>query len=208
MKLQLMKALPFLSIFTLTNASPFRRTTLTAATIEAISPSASSCTGATFPDECRTAAQAAPFIMQSFVKYSIQTLGEQAALLALMLYESSAFKYSRNHWPGVPGQGTRNMQSPAFNLLYAESLYPTATVQAAQAQGVDAVLALVNGDADSFGSAAWFLSSQCSESVRQGLAAGTAAGWKAYLTGCVGTTDTSDRDTLWTAAIQAMKSSY
>jgi len=206
MKLQLTKALPFLSIFTLTNASPFRRTTLTAATIEAISPSTSSCTGATFPDECRTATQAAPFIAQSFVKYSIQTPGEQAALLALMLYESGAFKYSRNHWPGVPGQGTRNMQSPAFNLQYAESLYPVATVQAAQAQGVDAVLALVNDDAGSFGSAAWFLSSQCSESVRQGLAAETAAGWQAYLTSCVGTTDTSDRDTLWTAAIQAMKS--
>lgn len=124
-----------------------------------------------------------------------------------MLYESNAFKYSRNHWPGVPGQGTRNMQSPAFNLLYAESLYPAAAVQAAQAQGVDAVLALVNGDADSFGSAAWFLSSQCSESVRQGLAAGTAAGWQAYLTSCVGATDTSDRDALWTAATQAMKSS-
>lgn len=122
-----------------------------------------------------------------------------------MLHESGAFKYSCNHWPGVPGQGTRNMQSPAFNLLYAESLYPAVTVQAAQAQGVNAVLALVNGDADSFGSAAWFLSSQCSEIVRQGLAAGTAAGWQAYLTGCVGTTDTSDRNTLWTAAIQAMK---
>ena len=73
---------------------------------------------------------------------------------------------------------------------------------------MDAVLALVNGDADSFGSAAWFLSSQCSESVRQGLAAGTAAGWQTYLTSCVGATDTSDRDTLWAAAIQAMKSSY
>lgn len=89
------------------------------------------------------------------------------------------------------------MQSPDYNLEYAQSLFDPVVVSSAQAQGPDAVLQLVSGDGESFGSAAWFLDSQCSDAVKQGLTAGTAEGWKAYLVDCVQTTDTEDRDAGW-----------
>ncbi|OCK85121.1 hypothetical protein K432DRAFT_377960 [Lepidopterella palustris CBS 459.81] len=193
----------------LTSAIPCRRSTLTAAAIEQIDPDTSSCANAPAiaPGECRTADQAVPYIAQSFATYGVMTPGEQAALLALMLFESGGFKYNKNHYPGVPGQGTRNMQSPEFNEEYAKSLYPAAQVQAAKAQGDAAVLDLVNNDQDSFGSAAWFLTTQCSPTIRQGLAAGTQNGWAAYLTQCVGTADTAERDPLWNKAVAVIMGS-
>ncbi|KAF2187831.1 hypothetical protein K469DRAFT_704791 [Zopfia rhizophila CBS 207.26] len=196
------------SALALASAAPLaRRATLTAATIQAISPKTSTCDGAPFPDECRDASQAEDPINKSFQKYQINSAGEQAALLALMLYESDNFKYNKNHFPapGNPGQGTKNMQSPAFNLKYAQSLFDALTVQQAEAKGPEAVLVLVSGDQESFGSAAWFLSNQCSGSIRQGLASGSPEGWTAYLTQCVGTTDNPERDSIWKAALQAME---
>ncbi|KAK0286166.1 hypothetical protein LTR91_002609 [Friedmanniomyces endolithicus] len=174
-----------------------RTTTITAADILTIDPATSSCANAPIAPECRTAAQAAPYIAISFANFGITSFGEQAALLALMLYESGDFKYAQNHFPGVPGQGTRNMQSPAYNLKYAEYL---ATVQQASAQGPAALLALVNTEEWSFGSAAWYLVTQCGEGVRQGLAAGTQEGWEAYLQ-CVGTSADEKRDALWNVAM-------
>ena len=181
---------------------------LTASTIQIISPATASCDGADFPDECADASQAAGPISNSFSKYQITSVGEQAALVALMLYESGSFKYNKNHFPGVPGQGTRNMQSPAFNLKYAQSLFDAGAVAEADAQGPAAVLALVSRDEESFGSAAWFLSSQCPDSIRQELATASAEGWTAYLTQCVGTADNPERDQLWSAAIQAMSGGH
>ncbi|EMC93702.1 hypothetical protein BAUCODRAFT_37420 [Baudoinia panamericana UAMH 10762] len=189
-------------------ASPLKRSTICAADIVRVDPSTASCDSAPAAGECRTADQAAPYIAISYINYGIQSFGEQAALLALMLYESGDFKYAINHYPGVPGQGTRNMQSPAYNLQYAEFLAKVCTncgitpaeVQSAQAQGPAAVLALVNTDEWSFGSAAWFLVTQCSPTVRQGLSAGTQAGWAAYLA-CIGTEANEQRNQLWSAAI-------
>lgn len=101
------------------------------------------------------------------------------------------------------------MQSPEFNLKYAQWLATTCTncgitsqeVQAAEAKGPVAVLDLVNTDEWGFGSAAWFLSTQCDQSVQQGLNAGTEEGWEAYLSQCVGTTATEDRTAIWRKAI-------
>lgn len=64
-------------------------------------------------------------------------------------------------------------------------------------------LLLSNEDYD-FGSAAWFLTTQCSKSVRSSLQAGTEAGWEQYITGCVGTTVTSDRKQFWQRAMKAL----
>lgn len=72
-------------------------------------PATSSCSSTLAAGECRTAAHVAPYIANSFTHFGITTSGEQAALLALMLYESATFKYARNHFPDVPDQGTRNM---------------------------------------------------------------------------------------------------
>ncbi|KAF2204171.1 hypothetical protein GQ43DRAFT_196852 [Delitschia confertaspora ATCC 74209] len=196
-----------LNTLLLVSAHPLSRPryALSASAITTVSPSTSTCSGAPFPEECATASQAAGPISRSFTKYQITSSGEQAALLALMLYESGDFKYSKNHFPGVPGQGTRNMQSPAFNLKYAESLYPAEEVEEAQAQGPEAVLELVNDDEKGFASAAWFLSTQCTDEIRQGLASKSAEGWTAYLTQCIGTTDNAERDAYWKKAVQALE---
>lgn len=101
------------------------------------------------------------------------------------------------------------MQSPAFNLDYAQWLAANMTdsgismqqVQKAEEEGPAQVLALVNDDRWSFASAAWFLTTQCAQEISQGLAASTEEGWEAYLTECVGTTVTDDRIAIWKKAI-------
>jgi hypothetical protein len=146
----------------------------------------------------------------SFTNFGVSDFNTQAALLSLMLYESGSFKYAINHFPGVPGQGTRNMQSPQFNLEYAKWLSTVCKncgitpndVATAEAKGPVAVLALVNSDEWGFGSAAWFWDTQCSSDIKQDLKAGTEAGWNAYLTSCVGTTATSARTAIWKKALE------
>ncbi|KAK3713453.1 hypothetical protein LTR37_008411 [Vermiconidia calcicola] len=198
-----------LAATTLTSPLPQQKTGLTAASILEISPSTSSCANSPAAGECRTAHQAGPFINISFTNFGIRDFPTQAALLSLILYESGAFKYSKNHFPGVPGQGTRNMQSPEFNLEYATWLATVCAncgiseveVRRAEGEGVEAVLGLVNGDEWGLGSAAWFWSTQCDPTVKQGLREGTQEGWEAYLSQCVGTTATEERTAIWRKAM-------
>lgn len=182
---------------------------LTTSDITTIAPGSANCIGAPYPAECATASDAAPWINLAFHVFGIHAFGTQAALLSLMLYESGSFKYNINHYPGVPGQGTRNMQSPAFNLKYARWLAANLTnsgilpqqVDEADKEGPVQVLALVNGERWSFASAAWFLATQCNEEISQGLATLTEEGWNTYLTDCVGTTVTEDRTAIWKRTI-------
>ena len=126
-----------------------------------------------------------------------------------MGYESDDFKYNQNHFPapGKPGQGTRTMMSPDFVSKYASSIPAVAS----QMSGKDAagILALVQPDQYSFGSAAWFYSTQCSDTIKQGVKTGGQADWKAFLTECVqttadeGTGDTS-RLAYWQRACKAL----
>jgi len=179
----------------------------TAAKIEWIAGGTKSCPDSgQYAYECRTAEQALPYIIKSFVDYGLTTRGEQAAALGIMLFESSEFKYNRNHWPGTPGQGTRNMQMPDFNLKYAQDLFPADKVAAAQSATSDPVVGVLNllrPEAYCFGSAAWFIKTQCSDEVRSGLQSGTESGWEAYITSCVGTTVTSDRHRYWIRSYRA-----
>lgn len=192
-----------------TPVPPCNMRRLASADITAIAPDSASCLGAPYSTECVTATDAAPWINLAFHSFSIHAFGTQAALLSLMLYESGSFKYNINHYPGVPGQGTRNMQSPAFNLKYAQWLATNMTdsgismqqVQKAEQEGPVQVLALVNGDRWSFASAAWYLVTQCDEEISHGLTASTEEGWEAYLSECVGTTVTDDRTAIWRKAI-------
>jgi hypothetical protein len=184
---------------------------LTAANLIAIAPATASCAGADFPEECADATQAAAAINKAFTTYQITSTGEQAALVAYMLFESGNFKYSKNHFPGRPGQGTRMMAMPPFVQKYASSIAGADAVAKAQAiggdAGLNAILALVNSDDEkSFGSAAWFLTSTCTPEIRAGLVAETTDGWHAFLTECIGTTAVAERDVPWIAAKQAMLS--
>ena len=180
-----------------------------------ISPVSNLCAGPRFSPQCRTADQVAAAIGPSFAQYGVTSPGEIAALVSLVAFESEDFKYNINISPGIPGQGTRNMQSAAFNLLYAHSIPALSTSLAAittstvssdlSSLQLNAVRDLLTNDNTlDFGSAAWFLSTQCSASVRTGLQNGDEDGWEAYLTGCVSTTPTDERKEYWKLALMAL----
>lgn len=196
-----------LALATMATAIPLvRRDTpcITSDDIVKIAPDTASCDGAAFPAECAPASAAAPSIAESFTLFNIDSFGAQAALVAIMLFESGDFKYKINHFPGVAGQGTRNMQSPAFNAKYADWIAAngndagiTSESVAAVASEPAALLDLINTDKWSFASAAWFISTQCGTSQVQSLGDGSQASFESYLTSCVGTTVTDDRIAGW-----------
>ena len=75
--------------------------------VQYIAPESSSCTNAPQPHECRTAALVAPILNEVFTDHNIECLNEKAALIALMAFETGDFKYQKNHFPGIPGQGSK-----------------------------------------------------------------------------------------------------
>ncbi|KAK3945255.1 hypothetical protein QBC46DRAFT_371715 [Diplogelasinospora grovesii] len=165
--------------------------------IEAIMPTSTTCAGAAFPDECRTAAQAAPFIIKAMTGFS---LPEIAAMLANIGYESDEMKFKHNVSPGRPGQGTSNMMLAKWVSPYAASIFGAGAIAG---KSPDDILAMVTPDEYNFGSAPWFLTQQCGAAVRSALSAGTDAGWAAYMT-CLDV-DGSDpaRLAYWTRAKSA-----
>jgi hypothetical protein len=69
-----------------------------------IAPTSNSCAGASFPSECETAEQAAPFLIQAMETYHVTSSYEIAALLSLIAYESGDFHYDIHHFPSLnPG---------------------------------------------------------------------------------------------------------
>ena len=81
-----------------------RDISLTAAQVQAVAPKSSSCDGAPAAGQCRTAAQAAPAILNSFRAFGINSPGEMAAVLGIMAFESGDFKYNAPIIP-TPGKG-------------------------------------------------------------------------------------------------------
>lgn len=86
------------------------RDTLSESQIVTIAPKSGSCDDAPAKGECATAKQAAKFTAQSFDTYKVTSKAEQAAIISLMAFESDDFKYNKNHFPGVPGQGSKYSQ--------------------------------------------------------------------------------------------------
>ena len=179
-----------------------------------IAPSSTTCSSAPVPSECSTAANAAPYLISAMSAYNVTYPSELSALLSLIAYETANFQYNTNHFPapGRPGQGTRNMQMAQYNLLYARSI-PELTdsvnaittsdsVDGLSDDELNAIRAVVLPDAYSWGSAAWFLTTQCGQDVRTALQTGGESGWEGYL-GCVGTQATDDRKEVWERANQA-----
>jgi hypothetical protein len=204
-------ASPILSIASSSFPIAGRAATLTAAqVILQIAPTSGSCSGAPAAGECATNEDAANALIPAMQKYGIYSPPEIAALLSLMAYETADFKYNTNHFPapGRPGQGTRNMQMANYNLLYAQSIPELASALSAITTAssttglsddqLNAIRALVLPDQYSFGSAAWFLTTQCAQTRTQ-LQAGGQAGYEAYLS-CVGVSATSDRLAYWDRA--------
>lgn len=162
--------------------------TLTEKMLLSIAPTSNSCAGAGFPAECRTAAQALKPIKDSFVRYEIGNPLVQAAIVSLIAYETDDFKYNLKHYPSVmPGYGTRNMQKAAYNAVYAKSLGLT-------------MKQLFASDAASFGSAAWYVTTNCPFSTRQKMWTGSDAAWGQYVTECVGAAMDAKRTSYWKKA--------
>lgn len=122
-----------------------------------------------------------------------------------MAFESDDFKYNKNHFPGVAGQGTRNMQSPSYNKKYASSLPDLKDkLPAVSNSPADLLDLLRSDDATDFGSGAWFLTTQCSKEVRSALADGSETGWQRFISDCVGTSVTDERKVYWERAVKAI----
>ncbi|KAL1651440.1 hypothetical protein SLS58_000780 [Diplodia intermedia] len=213
-----MHALTLLSAFlAVGNAMPLANiaardltTASLAADLMTIAPTTATCdTSVKYANECRTNAQAAGPILQSFNKYGIDNVNEQAAVVSLMLYESGQFKYNWGHFLNgadqhEPGKGTRNMQSATFNEEYARTLFSADEVDKAKASGADAVLQLVSPDKYSFASAAWFLKNKCTATQRTALQSGSQDGFQGYVTDCIGGTMDEDRIDWWTKSKAAL----
>ncbi|KAJ5569136.1 hypothetical protein N7450_011622 [Penicillium hetheringtonii] len=170
-----------------------------------VAPQSKSCDDDLAKGECATAKTAANSTSQSFNTFKVINKAEQAAILSLMAFESNDFKYNKNHFPGIPGQGTRNMQSAAFNKKYAKSISELEgkvfSVEGSPAALLDL---LRENETYDFGSGAWFLTTQCSADVRSALQDGSEAGWKRYITDCVETTVTHERKEYWERAVKAL----
>jgi len=191
---------------------------MTPAQITAAVPSTASC--ASGEPACRTADQMAPFINQSFSKFGFMTRGEQAAIFALMAFESGNFVFDVNVFPGRPGQGTRNMMMFDFILPYAvqysreavHAIRPDLNSTSTAADVPDdaqknAIRATVLDDTLSFASAAWFLRTHCSPQIAVGLKSATDDAFNAYMgSGCVGAGQDPARLALYHATLTAMGS--
>ncbi|CBF70935.1 hypothetical protein AN6535.2 [Aspergillus nidulans FGSC A4] len=207
--------LPFLAA-TLAGASPCQpappsnspSTTVTPAQILAIAPKSQSCANATdFVSECATASQAAPALSAAFKKYGLTNKAEQAAVLGIIAFESGEFRYNKNHFPspGVEGKGTRNMQSVDFNKKYAASIPEIADrFEEIQDQPGPVLDLLLEDPVRDFGSGVWFLTTQCEESVREGLRNNGEQGWEGFIVDCVGTDANDERKGYWTSAVKAL----
>jgi len=197
---------------------------VTPAQLVAIAPQSVSCANVTsFASECRTAQQAAPFLNAAFAQYQTESVGQKAALLSLIAFETGDFRFNINHFPGRAGQGTRNLMMFPFVWKYALDTPEVAPQAQALAPGFTAsstvddlnnasnstkigVLNLVLDDKFSWASASWFLATQCNPSVSAALDTATEAGWESYITQCIGTTVTDDRKAVYTAALAALSS--
>ena len=173
--------------------------------VQQIAPNAKNCAASN--TDCRTAEQAAPYLVQAMQDHNIYCVNQMAATIALMAFESVDFQYKHNISPGRPGQGTANMQMAPYNLKYAQSLdgvkdqvAAITTTDGLSDDKLNSILALVTPDEYNFGSGPWFLATQCDQSVRDQLTQNADSGWQAYM-GCVGV-DASDpgRVAYWTRA--------
>lgn len=195
--------LPLLLAPGILSAPLVRRATQASDILQQIMPSSGTCANAPVAADCRTAAQAAPLLIKAMQDYQLDTAGQIAAVLALIGVESGDMKYKHNVYPGRPGQGTSAMLMPENVLAYAQSIPALAAGLAAAGGDVAKVLDLVTADEYNFGAAPWWLTAKCAPSVKDGLRAGTDAGFAAYMA-CVGVTVTDDRKAYWERAKKAL----
>ncbi|KAJ1920444.1 hypothetical protein H4219_001281 [Mycoemilia scoparia] len=163
-------------------------------------------------DECSTFETAAANINISFEKYKITTRGEMIAIVALMASESGSFVFNRNHYPepGRPGQGTKAMMMYPSIYKYANSLYPeeveklSATESTTDTKVMNDVLGLVLNDKDTFGSAAWYMSTEANEYLQKNPLDGKQSSYQKYTTEAVGASWDESRGVIWNELNKAL----
>jgi hypothetical protein len=185
------------------NAAPAASgSTLSADTIIKIMPNSASCANRDAqPGSCRTAAEAAPHLAKAFNTYGITSKGAQAANLALIAFESAEMVYKVGLDANTPGKGTYAVMMPPNVKKYATQLKGADAVT--QAGNPVAILALVNTqDDDAFGSASWYMSTQCPDIQKQ-FDGDVDSAWTAYISTCVGGSEMAKRQPYWDAAKKA-----
>ncbi|KAF2675116.1 hypothetical protein BT63DRAFT_28936 [Microthyrium microscopicum] len=173
---------------------------LTAAQLLIAMPGSSTCSGK--PTGCLTNTIAAPLLASGFSKYGLNSKGAQAAALAIISFESNDMEYDTN-LVNTGTQGTFNQMTAKFITLYANALYGSSAKSAV----ADQIAQINDNKADSLGSAAWYMSTQCPDTVKSfASASGSAADavYSTYITSCVGTTMTDGRMAAWTKAKTAL----
>ncbi|KAI5797802.1 hypothetical protein EDC01DRAFT_651357 [Geopyxis carbonaria] len=186
---------------------------LTKQHILAVAPASAECTD---PElirlkECRTADQALPAIAASFERMNVTTVGEGAALLATMAFESGDFMYNRNKNPGTPGQGTKAMMVPLWVQEYARESFPEmGSGNVTDDAYAEKALKKVWDDEYSFNAAAWFLqrshlSGGCPAETSAQLREQGATGFLLYVKQCLHTTYEDKREQKWCLAVGALK---
>ncbi|KAJ2003979.1 hypothetical protein GGI04_000656 [Coemansia thaxteri] len=169
-----------------------------------------SCASVSTPSECAPNSRAVVAINAAIAKYGVTKRGEIVALVSLMATESADWQYNINHYPGVPGQGTRAMLMYNFVQQYAQSLYPSQVTQAlaggSSTAAMNNVRALVLNDNDSFGSAFWYLTTQAASYHNNAtrLRSGNASDFKNYVVNGVRASWSSDRQATWKAVNAAL----
>jgi len=192
---------------------------LTTAQVLAAAPQSSGCTSS--GGECTSAEEATPLINNAFESYGMKTLGQKAALLATMTFESSDFLYNteQSTGPGKAGQGTKAML-PFQNLYKYAVAIPALQDQVNGLMGSvtaeqitdstptddvkNAVRALVLPNDYTFGAAPWFLSNVCGTTATT-LSSDAANGFANYAgADCLDAGDVGGRVTNWCAAVTAL----
>lgn len=96
-------------------------TGITASQITTIAPKSQSCVNAPVPKggapECADAQEAAVNIAKSFETYKVTSRAEQAAVIALMAFESEEFRFNRNQVPGVEGKGSEFLFPSLYQIV-------------------------------------------------------------------------------------------
>ncbi|KAJ2758611.1 hypothetical protein H4S06_002619 [Coemansia sp. BCRC 34490] len=172
----------------------------------------SSCGSAPYPDECVTNSRAVSAINNALTKYGISRRSEAVAVISLMAFESESWLYNKNHYPGNPGQGARNMQMYDYNSEYAKLLYPDKVAQVLASdlsnstQQMNDVRDLVLGDNDSFGAGFWYLTVHASKyhNNANALRDGNSADFQDYVVTGVDAGWSDGRMTIWNSVNSAL----
>ncbi|KAI5781297.1 hypothetical protein EDC01DRAFT_252464 [Geopyxis carbonaria] len=191
---------------------------LTTEKIEAIAPKSATCPpvpqGAV--NECRTAGQALVAIDIHFGNWT--SIGEGAALLSTMAFESDDFRFNRKKVPGRAVQGTRAMLTAKWVRIYAKYVSSVLGLSSRLGYGNEiddsngeAALQAVWADTYSFGAAGWYLlhtsefNGGCPSETRLQLNNEGWAGFENYVTKCLRRPMDEKRKQKWCMAVMTLK---